>query len=178
MKVHILKPYALDKNLGRVYNEAMAMIPDGDWACLMDYDTCFLTPGCGWTLHNNATLFPNTGIFTCYTNRIHHLQPDQNYLGYPSDNTDFAHWVNTALELEKQPPTVTSIDHEISGFLMMVSKETWKEIKFSEDGKCLGCDNDYSRRILASGRRILRMDNLLVWHTYRINDIKDKTHLL
>jgi GT2 family glycosyltransferase len=179
MKVHILKPYDLDKNLGRAYNEAMSMIPEGDWACLMDLDTMFLTPDAGSILHSYASKYPNTGIFTCKTNRIHPLQKCQLYLDAPSDNDSISFWINEAEKLSSyQHAWYSSIPTVISGFLMMISKATWNEIKFSESGKCLGVDNDFSQKVLASGRDIKCMEGLLVWHTYRLRDIKDKTHLL
>jgi hypothetical protein len=175
MKVHILKPYDLDKNLGRAYNEAMSMIPEGDWACLMDLDTLFLTPDAGSILHEYVTAYPETGIFTCRTNRIHPLQKCQLYFDQPSDNDSISFWVDEAYKVRAG---VTQINQVISGFLMMISKSTWNEIKFSESGKCLGVDNDFSQKILASGRDIKCMDGLLVWHTYRLRDITNKKHLL
>ncbi|HLA53220.1 MAG TPA: hypothetical protein VK618_07940, partial [Flavitalea sp.] len=75
MKVNIMIPYALDKNLGRAYNETMRMVDDGDWACLMDYDVQLLTPDAGKILHDYAIRFPHAGMLTCYTNRIHPSSP-------------------------------------------------------------------------------------------------------
>lgn len=178
MNVHIIKPYSIEKNLGRAYNEAMSMIPDGDWACLMDYDTMFLTPDCGQILHEYVMKYSFAGIFTCFTNRIHSLAKDQLLDGHISENVSIDYHIERAYNQKRKLFQVTKINHEISGFLMMVSKKTWYEIKFPEYGKCLGVDNDFSKRILESGRDILRMDGLYVWHTYRLkNGIKDKTHL-
>lgn len=185
MKVHIIKPYSIEKNLGRAYNEAMSMIPDGDWACLMDYDTMFLTPDCGQILHEWAThsdKFAGLGLgktlYTCYTNRIHPLAKDQLLNGELSENTDIQYHIEIA-EKQRAIKTATFIDHEISGFLMMIPKSLWHDLKFWEqDGKCLGIDNNYSLRVLRAGYHIARIDGLYVWHTYRLkNGIKDKTHL-
>jgi GT2 family glycosyltransferase len=179
MKVHIVKPYSVEKNLGRAYNEAMKLIPDGDWACLMDYDTMFLTPDCGKILFEYAAHRPNTGIFTCFTNRIHPLAKSQLLNGVVSDNTDVEYHTYLAHAKLKDLYKTTLINHEISGFLMMISKKTWNDVKFSENGKCLGVDNDFSLRVLQSGKNILRMDGMYIWHTYRLkNGIKDKTHLV
>jgi GT2 family glycosyltransferase len=178
MKVHILKPYDLDKNLGRAYNEAMSMIPEGDWACLMDLDTMFLTPDAGTILTNYAEKYPETGLFTCLTNRIHSLAKQQLVFSEPSEVDSIRYWIKEAERVRESAYFVTTIHREISGFLMMVSKETWNKIKFDEIGKCLGVDNDFSLKVLASGRDIKRMDGLLVWHTYRLRDITNKKHLL
>lgn len=180
MKVHILKPYDTDKNLGRAYNQAMSTIPDGDWACLMDLDTMFLTPDAGTILHNYVLKYPETGLFTCRTNRIHTLQKCQLHFSEPSNVDSVKYWIKEAEDRkQREQYYVTVINQMISGFLMMVSKETWKEIKFDETGKCLGVDNLFSQAILKSGRDIKVMEGLLVWHTYRLkNGLTDKTHLL
>lgn len=179
MKVHIIKPYSIEKNLGKAYNEAMAMIPDGDWACLMDYDTMFLTPDCGQILSEYVVKYPSAGMFTCFTNRIHPLSQCQLLDGVISDNVCVDYHIERAYNQKRKLFQVSPIDHPISGFLMMISKQTWNDCKFSESGKCLGVDNDFSANILERSKNILRMDGLYVWHTYRLmNGIKDKTHLM
>lgn len=178
MKVHILKPYSIEKNLGMVYNEAMKMIPDDDWACLMDYDTMFLTPDCGKILYEYADMFPFVGMFTCLTNRIHPLSTDQLVNGEFNDDTDIKTHIRIAEKVKENLYDTTTLSKVVSGFLMMVKKTTWKDVKFSEDLKCLGVDNDYCRRLMDNGRSIVRMDGLYVWHTYRIqNGITNKEHL-
>lgn len=176
--IHILKPFRPDKNLGRAYNEAMQMIPDGEWACLCDLDTCFLSPDAGTVLHEYVKRFPDTGLFTCYTNRVHELAVEQLYAGRISDNLDMRHHHEIAEVQKKHLYSVTPIDHPISGYLMMVKKEVWKETKFMEGHGCLGVDNFFSAAILAKGLKILRMDGLYLWHSYRImNGVRNKTHL-
>lgn len=179
MNVHILKPYSIEKNLGRAYNEAMRMLPDDDWACLMDYDTMFLTPDCGQILHEYVWKYDFSGMFTCFTNRIHPLAKDQLLDGEVSENFSIEYHTERAYNQKRKLFTVTPIEHPISGFLMMISKATWNELKFSESGRCLGVDNDYSAKLLMLDKTILRMDGLYVWHSYRLkNGIKDKTHLI
>lgn len=185
MKVHIMKPYALDKNLGRAYNEACALIPDGDWICLMDYDTMFLTPDCGRLIHEYAERWmKNVGgpvLLTAWTNRISPLSDSQLIPVALNlyDNSNILDHIPTAERLAKNTPMLfTQITKVISGFLMMFPKSLWNEIKFSEDMKCLGVDNDFSRRVLEK-YEIHRMDNVYVFHMYRMkNGIKDKSHLL
>jgi GT2 family glycosyltransferase len=176
MKVHIIKPYSLEKNLGKAYNEAMAMIPEGDWACLMDYDTMFLTPDCGRILSAYVRECPHAGIMTCLTNRIGN--PSQRVSMLENETSIIEH-IKYAEDRSSLPVIASIIDEPISGFLMMISKETWNKIKFDESGKCLGVDNDYSRRILEAGMSIIRMDALYVFHIYRMKQgVKNKTHLL
>lgn len=178
MKVHIIKPYSVEKNLGKAYNDAVRLLPDGDWACLMDYDTMFLTPDCGKILHEYATLFSTTGMFTCYTNRIHPLAKDQLLKGVIINNTDVQYHLTLADQAKENLYQVTRLDKAVSGFLMMINKSTWNDIKFTEDMKCLGVDNDYCYRLLDNGRSIVRMDGMYVWHSYRLqNGISNKDHL-
>lgn len=179
MNVHIIKPYSIDKNLGKAYNDAMRLIPDDDWACIMDYDTMFLTPDCGVILHNYVINYSFADVFTCYTNRIHPLAKDQLYGNHVSDDARINHHIGIAEKQKEKLYQVTPINDAISGFLMMISKSTWDQIKFTDNGRCLGVDNDFSLRVLSDGGNILRMDGLYVWHTYRLkNGIKDKTHLV
>lgn len=178
--INIKTPFSLEKNLGRAYNEAFVGVPDEDWVCLIDHDVMFLTPNSIPLMYEAIRNYPDAGIFTCLTNRIHHLAVDQLYFDKPSENTDVKFWQRQAevLEFSEKGEIVTEIKHEISGFLMLISKKTWKEIKFFESGKCLGVDNDFSLHVLAAGKKIYRMNRLLVWHSYRLNDIKNKSHLL
>lgn len=176
--IHIKTPFALDKNLGKVYNLAFKDVPDEDWVCLIDRDVHFLTPTSIPLMYDYVRRYPETGIFTCLTNRIHPLAEDQLYLTTPSDNDSVRHWEDIAEAQEEYSDlTFTEINHVISGFLMLISKKTWNQIKFIEDGQCLGVDNWYSHQILKAGKKILRMDRLVVWHSYRLKDIKDKSHL-
>jgi GT2 family glycosyltransferase len=177
--IHIKTPFALDKNLGKAYNDAFKDVPEDDWVCLIDYDVMFLTPNSIRIMYDYVDKFPDAGLFTCLTNRIHPLAMEQLYFGAPSENADIRYWQRNATAQEINTETkVTEIHREVSGFLMLISKKVWSQIKFWEAKKCLGIDTDFTQRVIASGRKIYRMDRLIVWHSYRLNDIKDKTHLL
>lgn len=178
MKVHIVKPYDLDKDLGRSYNEEMSRIPEGDWACLMDYDTMLLTPDCGWILHEYAQKFAHAGLLTCYTNRVHPKATDQLLEGVCSDNVSLQYHMDRAYNQKRLLFQATPIDHEVSGFLMLISKATWNEVKFNQGDGCLGVDNMYCWDLLKAKKSIYRMDGLYCLHLYRLkNGISDKSHL-
>lgn len=178
--VHPITPYREDKNLGLAYNNAMQHIPSGDWACITDWDVLFLLPETIAHLNEYTRLFPDTGIFTCYGSRTHHINTGfQGLPSGPSDDRDMLNHINIAKKHTEQLYTVAQIDRFISGFLMMIKKETWGKYKFVDNMKCLDVDNIYSNKILQNGLTIQRMNGIYVWHTYRLGkDIKDTSHLL
>lgn len=177
--IHIKIPFDREKNLGKAYNKAFECVGENDWVCLMDHDVLLLTPDAINLMYEYTMSFPEAGIFTAYTNRIHPLSEDQLLDGRVNENTCIKYHTERAYNQKRFGITVSEINHVISGFLMLVSKKTWNSLKFSENGKCLGVDNDFSAKVIESGRKIYRMNSLYVWHTYRLtNGIKDKTHLI
>lgn len=179
MIVHDIVPFDLDKNLGAAYNREMALIPAGHWACLRDADTMFLTHDYGNILHGYVERYPHAGILTCFTNRISTLSDAQLLNGTLSEVTDIRFHQQLAESQKIKLYEATPINKIISGFLMMIKKETWEKIKFSDTGKCLKVDNVFSRRILEADKSIIRMDGLYVWHSYRLkHGIFNREHLL
>lgn len=190
MTIHHITPSAIDKNLGKAYNEAMSRIPDGDWACIRDLDTMFLTPNGTSIIHRHAEMFEvlvaagksKYGVLTCYTNRIHPISKMQLLSSVVSHDRDIGNHIMLAQEVEKREFTITLIPNNISGFLMLLPKSLWNEVKFIEEElQCLGVDTEFSKALLESGRPIARMDNLYVFHIYRMGmpgGIRDKSHLV
>lgn len=177
MQVHICTPYSLQKNLGAVYNETMARIPDGDAACLIDYDVQFLHPESGKDLHEYANRNPEA-VLTCFTNRVSPLSKQQLFFGVPSEDSDIRNHIKIAEEQRKHLYNTTPIHRDISGMLMVVPKSIWQKYPFDETGKCLGIDTFWGRKVRAAGISILRMDGLFVFHQYRLlQGTSDKSHL-
>lgn len=176
--VHIVKPYSITKNLGEAYNKTMQMIPDGDWACLCDYDTMFLTPDCGYILNTYAEMYPDFGLLTCLTNRIHPLAFKQLYGGEVSEDDSILNHQKKAEIMKQNLYKVNRVEHEVSGFLMLISKKTWQKVKFKEEnGRCLGVDNTFCWNLLEKGEKIGVMLGMYLFHSYRLKNIKDKSHL-
>ncbi len=163
---------------GKAYNQAISYYPDDDWICLVDYDTLFLLHDSINILTRYTEKFPDVGMFTCFTNRIHTDAQDQILSMDLYNNTNIKTHIERAIEQKTQLYNVTYLKHEISGFLMMINKRTWNEVKFPENMKCLRVDNEYSFKILKSGRTIARMDGLYIFHSYRLqNGTSDTRHL-
>lgn len=177
MKIHITIPFATDKDLGKAYNEACAMVPDGDWICILDHDVMFLTPDAINIMYGYVERNPDVGLLTCYANRIHQSSPQLFDRGM-MHITDISYHINVAEKQKQHLYEVTEVDKNISGFLMLFSKETWKQFPFKEGAGCLGIDTAFWQSLVSAGKKILRMDGLYVFHTYRLqNGIQNKDHL-
>lgn len=180
--IHIVTPYRQDKNLGRAYNEAFEMCPEGDWLCLMDIDCMFLTSDGPDLLYKAIEAYPEA-IFTCFTNRISPLAREQNFFSAPNDNDSMLLQIEIAKKcMQLSDPYYRVQRTDLSGFLLLVSKETWRRCPFPEymeKGGCIGVDTMWSRQIRVLNIPVYRVNNLYVWHTYRLGkEINDKTHLV
>jgi GT2 family glycosyltransferase len=178
MKVHIQTPYTSSKDLGKIYNEEMKRIPDGDAACFIDYDVMFLTPDAGAIIQHYYNLYPNA-LLTCYTNRVSSLSKRQLLNGEISEDSDIRNHIILAEQQRQQLFDVTPIKGDISGMLMVIPKSLWAKHQFDETGRCLGVDTYYGRKLRNAAVPILRMNGIYVFHCYRmLQGIHDKSHLL
>lgn len=178
--IYYFKPFSSEKNLGKAYNHYMSLLPnDSDWGCLLDGDTMFLTPNYGNQLEIIINKYPNTGIFTCVTNRVGNLE--QCYQNKISENSDILYHKQIADKLQKENfDKVKVLNKIISGHLMLIQKKTWNNIQFDEiPNKLLSIDNHFSYNILKSNKEILLMEGVYLFHYYRfLQGVKDKSHLL
>ena len=173
--LHIISPYDNEKNLGRAYNEATKYYNADDWVCLKDHDTLFLLPDTIRHISRYTELNPDAGILTCYTNRL--ANGEQLLTGRCMETDSIRSHIALAKEQEKRLYQVTEMIKPISGFLMVIRKSVWDMEKFN-DG-CLGVDNKYHLRIVSRGLKVLRMDGIFLFHTYRLlNGVKNKSHLV
>src|SRR5678816_811896 len=62
-------PYALDGNLGPVWNELLTSLPDDGWAAFLDHDAMFTTPVWYKQIVRAIRQEP-LGTFSCISNRI------------------------------------------------------------------------------------------------------------
>src|SRR4051812_48145082 len=65
-----MTPFALDRNLGRAYNNAMALLPDDGWAILLDHDILLTTRSWYPQIAEAIAFKPDAGAFVAVTNRI------------------------------------------------------------------------------------------------------------
>lgn len=179
MTIHHFTPFAVDKNLGKAYNDCFEMIGQDDWACIRDGDTMFLTPDFGDIIFNYAYQNPGA-ILTCYTNRIHPLAKEQMLPRGVSEDRDIYNHMNVAVSMKSELYTTTPLTGPLSMLLMLMSKATWEKSGGFEEGTgLLGVDTEFYKRVREIGTHILRMNGLYIFHTYRLGkSITDKSHLV
>jgi GT2 family glycosyltransferase len=182
MKIHVMVPFSPEKNLGAAYNEACFLVPDGDWICLLDHDVMFLTPDAINIMYKYAGAMSTKAencFLTCRTNRSHPINKEQLVCGEISDDVNIGHHISIATKFAAMEPYTFSVfANHLSGFLMLFPKSLWNEIKFDEGIGCLGVDTKFFAKLKAAGVPTYVMDNLYIWHTYRLqNGINNKEHL-
>ncbi len=179
MDLNIISPYSFEHDLGKAYNDSINKIPSSEaWICLLDLDSCFLVPDIGHQLKEIITAYPNTGLFSCRTNRVG--QKRQCLHGVISDDPNILNHRKIALQLSKERRLdVSPIENPISGHLMLFKKSTWESVGgFPENRGILSVDNTFSNRIVRKGYNILMMEGVYLFHFYRMDkSIFDKDHL-
>ena len=174
--IHFIHPFALDKDLGKAYNDAVSLLPKTDHVCLMDYDAMFLHHEQIPRLYEYVKKYPDA-LLTAIPSRAHEDcrqrdDPNTNYTGLNMGT----HVTRAELYLSDSGLFTKQINGVISGFLMLFPV-SW-DIRFPEGVGCLGVDNEFSRRVMKAGKKILLMESIYIWHTYRLGkDVKDTTHL-
>lgn len=176
MTIHFYLVYDRGGNIGKCYNNFMNLIPDGDYACLMDNDAMLTTYGAGEQLYRIAEKYPRCGLFVALANRIG--CPWQRSGNWDSDNIieHRAHGLKLQGMFYDKIRDVTHEKFPFSGFLMLISKRVWKKVGgFKEDG-VLGVDNDMHLRTRKAGEKVYLMRGIFLYHFYRGGKMHDKSH--
>jgi len=178
-KVWYNVPWSSEKNIGKAYNEFAALVPDTDWICFMDADTIPTTSDYGAIIERVIRQNPSVEAFTCTTNRIG--------CGWQlAENSD---WSSDDMRYHRRfgeqqrmiygatVEDVTDKRHLMSGHLICCKKSLWKAIGGVMEDGMLGIDNDFHRRIKATGHRLHIARGLYVYHWYRGGNRTDTKHL-
>lgn len=176
-RVHICHPFALDKNYGKELNDTFEIIPSQDFLCICDWDAMFLSHTQIPMLYDYIDKYPDTGMFLAMSNRSG--SHGQRWNGQISPQMQMNQWHRTAMNIKPTLDVVEVRDNKISGFLMMISKKVWNDVKFDESLQVLGVDRSYAQRLLVMGYSIKIMKDILVYHSYRAwNGNKNADHLI
>jgi len=178
--VHYFTPYSSSRDLGQAYNACFQLVRDPeDWVCLMDGDIQFLNSDYGHQIEEVISRYPETGLFTCLTNRVGTKVQCLN--GFPSEDTNILNHHRIAEQLSQTKRTeVEEHQQAISGFLMLIQKKVWDRIGGAPEGiGILTIDNRISKKILEHGLKIRIMQGLYVFHFYRLHkEIDDRSHII
>lgn len=177
-RIHYLTPYAVDKNIGRAYNEAVEPIPAGDWVCVRDGDTIFLTPDWGRQIADIVARHGNTySLIGCVTNRLR--STDQLYGNAFSDNHDMVNHGRIAHELrDTKYSDVRPYRQPVAGLFLLFPRSLWDIVKFKE--KSITFDRQFGRDVMARGGRIGIAEGLYLYHWYRgwsVDPLNEVNHL-
>ncbi len=174
----ISTPFDPGKNIGQAYNRVMEMLPsDHDWAVLRDIDTLFLDNKDPLIIQSAIEMKPDTGMFTCYASRTG--RGEQKYLGSISPDPNIINHRKIALQQRQGPIRFKEIRRPIAGYCMILQKKTWKDLGGFKEKGLLSIDLDFTGRLLESGRKILLIENLYLFHYYRLMEggVNYKEHL-
>lgn len=158
--IYTMTPFRADKNLGRAYNDCMALLPDGAWACFLDHDAMPTTPRWNAQLEEAIAFQPEAGAFVAMTNRI--ASPWQR-IGDRESNDIAWHRRFGAERLKIRTLLDISETKGFGGVMFAVSKAAWHEAGGFADG--LGCvDHSLHFGLQRAGRKVWLIEGLFVFH--------------
>jgi len=180
--IYYFTPYDLGGHLFEGYDQCMKLLKNpSDWACFRDADVLIFQSNFGHIIEDYIRRYPDTGVFTCFANRIGHQGQLLNAKLAVVDSVKYHYKI--AMETQKKNEGIaTELKTPISGMLMVIQKQTWQQIRLQVMETCKGkhllaVDNKISSAILKSGKKILRMDGLYLLHYYRMVEGKQKRQL-
>lgn len=153
-------PYRADANLGRAYNDFMALLAPRDWAIFLDHDA-MPTTGRWWHQFAEAIAWvPDAGAIAVTTNRIASVWQR---VGEPAGN-DIAVHRQLGAERAKIRTLLDITDTKgFGGVMFAISRAAWQECGGFADG--LGCvDHSIHFRMRAIGRTIWLHQGIYVYH--------------
>lgn len=162
-----ITPYRTDKNIGKAYNERIAVLPDDAWVIIRDGDCMYLTSDYGTIIEDIIAKYGNEySLIGAMTNRLG--VKELCYNGEFSKDTDVFNHYLTANAL-KRKEGIKEVDL-CAGFFMMFKKETWTKVGgFSESmDDAPYTDKRFCAKIKAIGGKIGIAQNLYLFHAYRI----------
>lgn len=161
-----MTPFALDRNLGRAYNEAMAVLPDGGWSIFTDHDAIVGLTRDWFRLFAEAIAFrPDAGAIVAVTNRIDAAW--QRADEADRENHDIGYHTRIALARATRRTLLDITDTKgFGGVCFAVSKAAWAESGGFADG-LLCVDHSLHFRLQRCGRRVYLHEGIYVYHRRR-----------
>lgn len=173
MTIHYIQPYAIDKNIGKAYNDEIKLIRHGllgrdlseHWVCITDQDTMYLLPETKATIFDTVKYHKHTySLLTCYTNRLNYGYQLHN--GVRSDETDMQKHIDIARFRHQQYYTrVQPYPHIVAGMFMLFPLALTPYVQFAENTPYF--DEKFTADIRAFGGKVGIMDGVYIFHLYR-----------
>lgn len=165
MKLWPMTPFALDRNLGRAYNEAMALIPDGDGCIFIDHDAMATTREWYPQLVEAYDFLPDAGALVAVTNRIDAVW--QRAQEADRENHDIGYHTRIGLDRLARRTLLDITDTKgFGGVMFAVSKAAWRDAGGFSDG-LLCVDHSLHFGLQRAGRRVYLLESLYVYHRRR-----------
>jgi len=174
-------PYGRNKDLGAAINMHCEIVPSPeDWIIIRDGDTMWQHFNWGDQVRACIDRYPDTGLFSCYTNRLG--LDYQLHNRHFSDNDSIRHHRKIAYDLaEKYWDECEVTDKPTAGLLMVFKKSTWMRNPFREggivqpDGRYI--DYFFAKGILDMGLKIRLMKGVYLLHYYRMLEMTTENNL-
>ena len=176
-------PYSTNKDIGKSYNDFMALLPDdNDFACFVDGDTIFTTSDYGHTIQQAVNTYYNVNCFTCFTNRVRCKEQVLQGINYESNDIEYHRLIGQTMQTiygaTCKDVTRLPNNNYMSGVMILLRKKLWKKIGGFAEGGMLGIDNRLHKSVVEAGERVYLMQGVYLYHWYRWPDKNDKSHLL
>lgn len=160
-----MTPFAEDLNLGKAYNEAMALLPEDGWAVFLDHDAAWTTRRWWHQVREAIDFRPDAGAFTAVTNRI---APRWQQVG-DKDNHDIVRHRRYGAERTRVRTLLDITDTMgFGGVVIVISKRAWSGVGGFVDGM-LCVDHRMHFALRDAGLRVYLLEGLYVYHWRRAN---------
>lgn len=164
-RLFAMTPYSLEGDLGRAYNEAVALLPDDAWAAFLDHDAMLTTREWYRQLLEAIAFVPDAGAIVACTNRI--AAPWQQ-VGDRDCHDVATHRAFGAARARDVRTLLDVTDTKgFGGVLFAFSKATWREVGGFIEGATLCVDHGFHFAARKAGRRIYLLEGLYVYHWRR-----------
>jgi len=166
-------PQSYNMNLGRCYNEYMERLEEDDYALFIDHDAMFVDGS--WKSVVDSAISNHQeeeALFISQTNRINNPYQRLNLLEDNHNTLDHQIFASKVAERYSQELVECSKLPSSSGVIIMLSKKTWHNHKFT-DG-FLKVDNNIHISQREASNPVYLMKGLHVYHFYRADN--DSSH--
>jgi hypothetical protein len=153
------------RNLGKAYNDHVALIPDGDWIWFLDHDAMQVTRDWYPLVLEAIACRPNAGAFVAVTNRIDASW--QRATEADQENHDIGYHTRVGLErLKRRTLLDITSTKGFGGVFFAVSKDAWRAAGGFADG-LLCVDHSLHFGLQRICRAVYLIEGLYCYHRRR-----------